>query len=237
MESRREELVPGTRVLVIGATGMVGGLVLRFALDRPDVASVTVIGRRLVELTHPKLTQVLHSDLGDYAAVADALADQDVAFFCLGVYTSAVSDAELRRITVDYVAAFADALHSRSPGATVCLLGGQGADQTERSRVPFARYKGAAEKALVRAGFARVHLFRPGYIYPVTPRREPNLGYRLLRAIYPLASRIYRNAGVTSEELARAMVQVGLRQGAAAGDLVIEHREIRAIAGSHHHDA
>jgi hypothetical protein len=85
--------------------------VLRFVLDRPDVASVTVIGRRPVELTHPKLRQVLHADLGDYAAVADALGEQDVAFFCLGVYTSAVSDAELRRITVD---CYARSIRSRA---------------------------------------------------------------------------------------------------------------------------
>jgi uncharacterized protein YbjT (DUF2867 family) len=218
-----------TRALVVGATGMVGGLVLDCLLERSDVAAVTVIGRRPVNRTHPKLRQVAHADFSDYAPVADALAGQDVAFFCLGVYTSAVSDEELRRVTVDYAEAFATALHARSPGATVCLLSGQGADQTERSRVAFARYKGAAEKALLGAGFARVHLFRPGYIYPVTPRREPNVGYRLLRAIYPVASRLYPNVGVTSEEVAQVMVEVGLRPPEGA-DVVVEHAAMKAIA-------
>jgi uncharacterized protein YbjT (DUF2867 family) len=226
------DATPRTRVLVIGASGMIGGLVLRLALDRQDVAEVTAIGRRPLDLVHPKLAQVHHADFGDYSAVADALAHQDVAYFCLGVYTSAVSDDELRRVTVDYVGAFARALHARSPLATVCLLSGQGADHTERSRVAFARYKGAAEKALLCTGFTRVHCVRPGYIYPVTPRREPNVGYRVLRAIYPLASRIYPLVGVTSEEVARAMVHLGHRQGAAAGGVVTEHRDIKAIAGS-----
>jgi uncharacterized protein YbjT (DUF2867 family) len=221
----------GQRVLVVGATGMVGGLVLRYALDRPDVSAVTVIARRPVDLTHPKLTQVRHVDFSDYAAVGGALADQDVAYFCLGVYTSAVSDEELRRVTVDYVAAFAAALRARSPAATVCLLSGQGADHRERSRMAFARYKGAAENALLGAGFPRVHLFRPGYIYPVTPRREPNAGYSILRALYPLASRIHPNVGVTSDEVARVMVHIGLASAPRAEDVVVEHGTIKAIAG------
>ncbi len=141
-----------------------------------------------------------------------------------------MSDTELRRVTVDYVDVFARGLHARSPGATVCLLSGQGNDQSERSRIAFARYKGAAENALLRVGFARVYLVRPGYIYPVTPRREPNVGYRLLRALYPLASRVYRYVGVTSEEVARVMVHVGLRRQVGPVDVVVEHRDIKAIA-------
>jgi uncharacterized protein YbjT (DUF2867 family) len=116
--------MPQKRILITGATGMVGGLALRFALDSQDVSAVTVIGRRPVDLTHPRLTQVRHSDFGNYAAVGDALANQDVALFCLGAYTSSVSDAELRRVTVDYTSAFAEALHARSPGAVVCFLSG-----------------------------------------------------------------------------------------------------------------
>jgi uncharacterized protein YbjT (DUF2867 family) len=218
-----------THVLITGATGMIGGAVLRLALEHAAVTSVTTLGRRPVALSHPKLRQVQHADFSDFRGAEAAFDGCDLAFFCLGVYTGAVSDEELRRVTVDYVAAFARALHDRSPQAVVCLLSGQGADQTERSRVPFCRYKGAAEKALLAAGFPRVHLIRPGYIYPVTPRQEPNVGYRLLRAIYPVASRIYPPVGVTSEEVARAMVHVGLGR---AGDeaTIVGHHDIRPLA-------
>jgi uncharacterized protein YbjT (DUF2867 family) len=219
---------PPARVLITGATGMIGGLVLRLALDDPAVAAVTALGRRPVDLEHPKLRQVRHDDFTDFREVAPAFERQDVAFFCLGVYTSAVPDDELRRVTVDYVDAFARALRGGSPGAAVCLLSGQGADQTERSRMAFCRYKGAAEKALLSAGFPRVRLVRPGYIYPVTPRREPNIGYQLLRAIYPIASRFYPAVGVTSEEVARAMLHVGLRS--REGMTIVEHRDIRPMA-------
>lgn len=222
--------MPQKRVLIIGATGMVGGLVLRFALDSPGVSDVTVIGRRPVDLTHPRLNQVRHADFGNYVAVGGALANQDVALFCLGTYTSSVSDAELRRVTVDYTSAFAEALRARSPGAVVCFLSGQGADQREKSRVAFARYKGAAEKALLAAGFGRVYIFRPGYIYPTTPRREPNVGYRVLRRLYPVARRIYPNIGIASDDLARAMVHTGVHGLAGQGDVVLEHHTIRALA-------
>jgi uncharacterized protein YbjT (DUF2867 family) len=104
--------------------------------------------------------------------VAEALSGQDGAVFCLGACTGVVSDAELRTITVDYPIEFARVLHASSPGAAP-FLSGSGADPTGRSRMPFARYKGKAENALLAAGFPRLYIFRPAYIYPVEPRKEP----------------------------------------------------------------
>ena len=174
------------RIVIVGATGMVGGYALRDALDDPSVGVVTVIGRRKLGLSHPKLQEVVHNDFADCSALAKPLSGQDAAVFCLGVYTGAVPDDEFRKITVDYTIEFARVLRASSPGAAFSFLSGMGADQTGRSRVPFARYKGEAERALLAAGFPRLYIFRPAYIYPVKPRLEPNLSYRLLRAIYPV---------------------------------------------------
>jgi uncharacterized protein YbjT (DUF2867 family) len=129
---------------------------------------------------------VLHRDLADCSALAAALSGQNAAVFCLGAYTGAVPDAELRKITVDYTNEFARVLRGGSPDAAFSFLSGSGADPTGRSRLPFARYKGEAEKALLAAGFPRVCIFRPAYIYPVEPRKEPNFSYRLLRGISSL---------------------------------------------------
>src|SRR5579863_6586257 len=172
------------RLVIVGATGMVGGYALRYALGHPSVSVVTVIGRRKLGISHPKLNEVVHKDFADCSALAKALSGQDAAVFCLGVYTGAVADAELRKITVDYTIEFARVLRASSAGAAFSFLSGMGADQTGRSRVPFARYKGEAEKALLAAGFPGIYIFRPAYIYPVMPRREPNFSYRILRAIY-----------------------------------------------------
>ena len=173
------------RVVIVGASGMVGGYALRYALENSAVGSVTSIGRRKLGISHTKLTEVLHRDFADCSALAGVLSGQDAAVFCLGTYTGSVSDAELRTTTVDYTIEFARVLRGSSPGAAFSFLSGNGADPTGRSRIPFARYKGEAENALLAAGFPHVYLFRPAYIYPVEPRKEPNFSYRLVRTIYP----------------------------------------------------
>ena len=221
----------GQNVLIIGATGMVGGCALEIALGDPAVKAVTVIGRRSVGRTDAKLSEYIHSDLLNYGYVLEALDAVDVALFCLGVYSGTVSDEYLRLATVDYAVSFAKALHGRSPQAAVCFLSGQGADPSGRSRFAFARYKGVAETALLETGFNRVHIFRPGYIYPVLPREEPNVAYRVFRAVYPLARRLYPNIGIASTSLARVMLEIGLN-GNAGQSSVMENRDIRRACAS-----
>src|SRR6266851_5421470 len=179
------------RLVIVGATGMVGGYALRYALDHPSVGVVTVIGRKTLDISHPKLRQVLHRDFADCSALAQSLSGQDAALFCLGVYT--------------------------------------GAEQTEQSRVAFARYKGKAEKELLAAGFPRLYVFRPAYIYPVESRKEPNFSYRLLRAIYPLFRVLFPNQVIPADDLARAMVDVAVRETGKTGGLVFENGDIRAM--------
>ena len=219
-------------LVIVGATGMVGGYALRFALDHTAIGSVTSIGRRKLGISHPKLKQVLHQDFADCSALAETLSGQDAAVFCLGAYTGAVSDAELRTITVDYTVEFARVLRGSSLGAAFSFLSGSGADPTRRSRVPFARYKGEAENALLAAGFPRVYLFRPAYIYPVEPRKEPSFSYRLLRGIYPAFRVLFPNQVVRADDLARAMVEVVVSETGQRGGPVFENRDIRAMVES-----
>jgi uncharacterized protein YbjT (DUF2867 family) len=223
-----------TRLVIVGATGMVGGYALRYALKDPAVKSATAIVRRKLDISHPKLNQVVHRDFADCSPLAEALSAQDGAVFCLGAYTGAVSDAELRTITVDYAIEFARVLHASSPGAAFSFLSGSGADPTGRSRMPFARYKGEAEKALLAAGFPRLYIFRPAYIYPVEPRKEPNFSYRLLRAIYPAFRLLFPNQVIRADDLAQAMVDVALRGTGERGGQIFENHDIRAMVESLH---
>jgi len=227
-----ETKVEGKRCLITGASGMIGGLALRDCLRSPEVAEVTSIGRRSLEIDDAKLRQVVHEDFTDFSASAEAFRQQDVALFCLGVYTGAVPDEQFREITVDYTIAFAEALYAASPEATFCFLSGQGADRTETSRVAFARYKGIAENALLKIGFPRVHIFRPGYIYPVVPRREPNVAYRIMRVLYPIVRHLSSNMSVTSVDLASAMVHAGLNGTGKAPEPILENRDIREFVES-----
>jgi len=217
------------RLVIVGASGMVGGYTLRYALENSAVGSVTSIGRRKLGISHPKLTEALHRDFADCSALAGVLSGQDAAVFCLGAYTGAVSDAEFHTITVDYAVEFARVLRGSSPGAAFSFLSGSGADPTGRSRIPFARYKGEAENALLAAGFPHVYLFRPAYIYPVEPRKEPNFSYRLLRGIYPGFRVLFPNQVIRADELARAMVGAVVSETGQRGGPVFENRDIRAM--------
>jgi len=219
-------------LVVVGASGMVGGYALRYALDNSAVKSVTSIGRKNLGISHPKLREVLHQNFADCSALADALLGQDAAVYCLGTYTGSVPDAELRAITADYTIEFARVLRNSSPNSAFSFLSGNGADQTGRSRLAFARYKGEAEKALLASGFPHVYLFRPAYIYPVQPRKEPNVSYRLLRAVYPIFRLLFPNQVIRADDLGWAMVDVVLRQTQERQSLVFENRDIRAMVKS-----
>jgi uncharacterized protein YbjT (DUF2867 family) len=196
------------------------------------IADVMETAYRMNWITHPKLNEVLHQDFANCSALAAALSGQDAAIFCLGTYTGSESDAELRKITVDYTVEFARVLHGSSPGAAFSFLSGSGADQTGRSRMAFARYKGEEEKALLAAGFPRLYIFRPAYIYPVEPRKEPNFSYRLLRAIYPAFRVLFPNQVIPADDLAPAMVDVAVREARESGKWILENRDIRTMVAS-----
>jgi uncharacterized protein YbjT (DUF2867 family) len=216
-------------LVVVGATGMVGGYALRYALDNSEVKSVTSIGRKKLGISHPKLEQVLHQNFADCSPLANVLSNQDVVVYCLGTYTGSVSDEQLRVITADYTIEFARVLRLSSPDAAFSFLSGNGADPTGRSRLAFAHYKGEAEKALLAAGFPHVYIFRPAYIYPVDPRNEPNFSYRLLRAVYPFFRVVFPNQVIRADDLAGAMVDVVVRGAGKSRSLVLENRDIRAM--------
>ena len=147
-------------------------------------------------------------------------------------YTGAVTNAELRTITVNYTFEFARVLRLGSPAAAFSLLSGSGADPTGKSRMAFARYKGEAEKRLLALGFPHVYIFRPAYIYPVEPRKEPNLSYRLMRGIYPAFRALFPNQVIRADDLSRAMVDVVVGGMGVAPSMVFENRDIRALIQS-----
>jgi hypothetical protein len=128
------------RLVIVGASGMVGGYALRYALDNPAVRTVTSIGRKKLGISHPKLKEVLHQDFADCSALANELSGQDAAVYCLGTYTGSVSDAELRVITADYTIEFARVLRKGSPDAAFSFLSGNGADQTGREGSTCGRF-------------------------------------------------------------------------------------------------
>ncbi|CAN5691757.1 epimerase [soil metagenome] len=202
------------RVIITGSSGMIGGLVLQNCLDRADVSQVTSIVRRSSGFVHPKLIEVIHDDFLNYSSIENHFKNRDVCFFCIGVYTGQVPKDEFVKITVGYTKAFAETLQRFSPDVSFCFLSGDGADQSEKSRILFAREKGKAENILLNLKFKATYIFRPGYIYPVTTRQEPNFSYKVFRVLYKyLFQFVFPSIGITSEKLAAAMEDIGMNGG------------------------
>ncbi len=206
---------------------MIGNLILTKCIASEEVTQVTSIVRKPTGQQHPKLKEVIHTDFLNFSTIADSFKDQQVCFYCIGVYTGQVSRAEFAKITIEYTNAFAQTLRKQSNKTAFCFLSGQGADRNEKSPMMFAKDKGKAENSLFNLNFNRTHSFRPGYIYPVTPRKEPNLTYRLMRWIYkPVVSWMFPQFSVTSEQLTSVMVEVGLHGGHKE---IYENKDIRKI--------
>jgi len=212
------------KVIIAGASGMVGNIIQRECLGSPEVSQITSLVRRPSGINHPKLKEIICQDFLDFSAIKEHFTEQDIAHFCIGVYTGAVPDDKFKIITVDMAQTFADAVLEGNPNATFCLLSGAGADPQEKSRVAFARYKGMAENYLTTKDFKGLNIFRPAYIYPVEKRTEPNLMYRVSRSLYPLLKNVMPGSVITSEELGKAMFKAGI-EGANHG--ILENTEIK----------
>lgn len=213
------------KTIIAGSSGMVGNLLLHRCLESDQISEVVSLVRKPSELTFPKLTEVVIEDFEDYSNHDALFSDVNMAFFCIGVYTGQVKDDLFKKITVDYAVNFAKAVQKNNADATFCLLSGAGADRTEKSRTSFAKYKGMAENQIDDLGL-KFYSFRPGYIYPVEKRKEPNFMYRVSRSLYPLIRLFGKNASIKSTELADAMFHVGVN---GADKDVLENREILGI--------
>ena len=216
-------------VLIAGATGMVGSRVLARALEQEEVSKVIVYGRSSVDFIHPKMEEVL-SPVFDHFPIAllEKLPKVDHLLFCVGVYTGAVKREVFREITVDYPVELAKKHLEVNPAGAFTLLSGQGADRTEKSRMMFAKDKGIAENALSAMSNGRFFSFRPGYIYPVIKRQEPNFSYRLSRALYPLLKALGPKYSITSYELAEGIFASALNH--PKGEVLENHEILDFIA-------
>jgi uncharacterized protein YbjT (DUF2867 family) len=218
------------KVVLFGSTGMVGQGVLRECLLDPGVELVETVGRSAAPVQHAKLRQIVHSDLMDYAPVEGALEGFDACFWCLGVASAGMSEADYGRITYGITTAAAQALSRLNPSMTFVFVSGVGTDGSERGRVMWARIKGKTENALLRLPFRGAYMFRPGIIEPVHGAESKTALYRrfyvLAKPLLPLVRRLFPAYVLTTEEIARAMLLVA-RNGAPKR--VLETRDIRAL--------
>lgn len=205
------------RVLIFGATGMIGQAALRECLLDPGVDAVVTIGRRATGQSHAKLREIIHDDLLDYGAVESELSGFDACLFCLGIASSGMSEADYSRITYEIPVAAARALSRLSPGMVFVHTSAAGADSSEQGRIMWARVKGRAENALLRMPFKGVYVFRPLIVRPLHGIESRTTLYRVFyKALRPLLAPLQSllPGYVTSTEtIGKAMLKV-VRGGA-----------------------
>jgi nucleoside-diphosphate-sugar epimerase len=219
-------MLSAKKILIAGASGMVGSHLLEICLQAEDVEKIYILSRKPSNVRHKKIQEILVDDFINYDKVVSKIEKIDVVFFCVGVYTGSVDRETFRKITIDYPVALAEALHAHSPESKFILLSGAGADRTEKSKVMFAKDKGIAENKIFDIYDKNFHSVRPGYIYPVIKRKEPNSSYKFFRLVYPLIKLLGKNYSITSIELAKAMFVIGMNK---TNQTIFENHELRAL--------
>jgi uncharacterized protein YbjT (DUF2867 family) len=219
------------RVIVFGATGMVGQGVLRECFLDPGVESVLAIGRSASEKQHAKLHDRVLGDLTDLSSVEKELSGYDACFFCLGVSAAGMTEADYRRVTYDLTLSVARVLVKASPQMTFIYVSGTGTDSTGRGRSMWARVKGETENALLGLPFKASYMFRPGFIQPLHGIVSKTKLYRAIYAVmgplYPLLNALIPGYVTTTEQVGRAMLAVARR---GAPKAILENRDINALA-------
>jgi len=209
---------------------MIGQGVLRECLRDPEVTDVLSVVRRPTGVRDPKLREIVAADFTSFEGLAGELTGFDACFFCLGVSSAGMSEADYRRVTYDITMAAASVLARQNPGMTFVFVSGTGTDATEKGRVMWARVKGAAENAIRRLPFRAAYMFRPGYIQPLGGIRSRTAWTRALYAIagplYPLWKALFPSHVTTTEELGRAMIRVARR---GFDKPIVENRDIAAV--------
>ena len=220
------------KVLIFGATGMVGQGVLRECLLDSSVQLVQTIGRAATRVHHPKLREVVHPDFWNYQPIEDSLTGFDACFFCLGVSSSGMIESDYERLTYDLTLAAATTLSQVNPQMTFIYVSGAGTDSSEQGRMMWARVKGKTENALLRLPFKAAYMFRPGVIEPLNGITSKTSAYRLFymlaKPLLPLLRSFFPTYILTTEQVGKAMLAVVQHQ---IFKRVLESKDIYRLAG------
>jgi uncharacterized protein YbjT (DUF2867 family) len=226
------------KVIVVGASGMVGQGVLRECLLDPEVERVLVVARRPLDAvprgtTRDKLAERVASDMTDLSALEGDLAGYDACFFCLGVTSVGMAEDAYRKVTYDITQAFARTLARLNPGMTFVFVSGRGTDSTEKGPTMWARVKGAAENVVAAAGFKAAYMFRPGIIQPRHGITSRTPAYKVLYVLlWPVVMlmKLFSPGSITStDRVGRAMLAAAKR---GAPKTILESPDINALAAS-----
>jgi len=220
------------KVIITGATGMIGEGVLYECLHHPAVEKVLVITRKSCGYSHPKLTEIIHNDFADISPLSDQLTGYNACYFCLGVSSLGKNEAEYTKLTYTLTINFATVLAPLNPEMTFCFISGASTDSSEKGKIMWARVKGKTENDLMKLSFKNVYNFRPGGILPFLPLRPSQAyykTYKYLKWLFAVMKVISPNMFITLKDLAAAMINSSL---IGYPKNILEVRDMKLLAKS-----
>jgi len=201
--------IENINVIITGATGMVGEGVLHECLADSKIASITLLNRRSTGVVHPKVKEILLTDLFAFTGNESGLNNADVCFYCLGVTSIGKSEEEYTKLTYDLTLKIAKPLLLLNPGMTFCYVSAKGTDNSEQGKTMWARVKGRTENDLSKMGFKQFFAFRPFMLTPTKGLRNTHGFYKYISWLFPLGRILYPEGFCTLSELAQAMIKAG----------------------------
>ncbi len=216
-----------SKVIITGATGMVGEGVLLECLDHPAIAQVLMVNRKPSGIRHSKLKECIVPDFLDLHGFTSDLTGYDACFYCAGVSSSGMSESKYTHITYDVTIHFARTLASLNPQMIFNYVSGTLTDSSEKGRIMWARVKGKTENALTRCGFKMVYNFRPGVIRPAPGQRNIKSYYKVIGWLYPFLRVLFPNQVSTMRDVGLAMINSVLK---GYPKQVLEIRDINSLA-------
>ena len=221
----------GIKVIITGATGMIGKGVLYECLDHHQVDEVLIIGRSALHHEHPKMKQIIHSDFSDYSSIKDQLSGFDACYLCMGISAAGLSAEKYEEITHDYTLALASLLVEQNPAMTCTYVSGEGTDSSEQGRSRWARVKGKTENDLLKLGFRQAYMFRPGMIIPLRGIKSRTRMYQFLYDYFMWLVKSIKvvapNAVVNTTQMGLAMINATLK---GYDKNILRPKDINALA-------
>ena len=200
------------KVIITGASGMVGKGVMLECLDHPQIDEVLAIVRKPLSEEHPKLRQLIHDDFGDFDSVQDQLKGYDACFACMGVSAAGLNEADYTRMTYDFTMALAQTVLANNPKLVFTYVSGEGTDSSEAGRSMWARVKGKTENDLLQLGFERAVMFRPGAIIPLRGIKSRTKMYQFVYDYFmwfvKLVKLLAPKSVVNTTQIGQAMITV-----------------------------
>lgn len=198
------------KVIITGASGMVGEGVLLECMDNPLISEILILTRKSCKISHSKICEIIVEDFMDLSELDKKLIGYDACYFCLGVSSVGMDEIKYSKLTYDLTLHFANVLRIQSPNLTFCYVSGSGTDSSEKGKTMWARVKGKTENQLLHLGFKDAYMFRPGLMKARKDQKNIPSFYKYIIWIYPILRKITPSFVSTLEELAKSMIYVSI---------------------------